>query len=185
MRRCQRFRCFPTFVAATECLGVYLSVVAGLGQTAIRNWTDQSYHFRHEPILYGWIENGPHYFTDIGVRIPCSRSTSRTQSESHPTTKPVELIARMVANNSRPGELVYDPFCGSGSTLPCCASTRPCRLWWAAHCRGRVHRQRSRRLLGVRARGARTEACGEGTPCGEKTTEDLPINLTGIGVHAR
>jgi DNA modification methylase len=38
-------------------------------------------------------------------------------SEFHPTTKPVELIARMVGNSSRPGELVYDPFCGSGSTL--------------------------------------------------------------------
>ena len=38
-------------------------------------------------------------------------------SNLHPTTKPVELIARMVANNSRPGELVYDPFCGSGSTI--------------------------------------------------------------------
>ena len=38
-------------------------------------------------------------------------------SELHPTTKPVELIARMVANSSRPGELIYDPFCGSGSTI--------------------------------------------------------------------
>src|SRR5271169_1794102 len=38
-------------------------------------------------------------------------------SEFHPTTKPVELIARMIANSSRPGELVYDPFSGSGSTL--------------------------------------------------------------------
>jgi DNA modification methylase len=26
-------------------------------------------------------------------------------------------MARMIANSSRPGELVYDPFCGSGSTL--------------------------------------------------------------------
>jgi len=38
-------------------------------------------------------------------------------SDLHPTPKPVELIARMLANSSRPGELVYDPFCGSGSTL--------------------------------------------------------------------
>ena len=38
-------------------------------------------------------------------------------SEFHPTTKPVQLIAQMVANSSRSGELVYDPFCGSGSTL--------------------------------------------------------------------
>ncbi len=38
-------------------------------------------------------------------------------SELHPTTKPVELIGKMIANSSRPGEVVYDPFCGSGSTL--------------------------------------------------------------------
>jgi len=38
-------------------------------------------------------------------------------SELHPTQKPVELIARMVSNSSRPGELVYDPFSGSGSTI--------------------------------------------------------------------
>ena len=35
----------------------------------------------------------------------------------HPTTKPVELIARMVRNSSQQGEIAYDPFCGSGSTL--------------------------------------------------------------------
>jgi DNA modification methylase len=38
-------------------------------------------------------------------------------SEYHATRKPIELIARMVANSSCRGELVYDPFCGSGSTL--------------------------------------------------------------------
>jgi DNA modification methylase len=38
-------------------------------------------------------------------------------SEFHPTMKPVELVARMVANSSRLGETVYDPFLGSGSTL--------------------------------------------------------------------
>ena len=38
-------------------------------------------------------------------------------SASHPTSKPIELIARMIANSSRPGELIYDPFCGSASTV--------------------------------------------------------------------
>jgi DNA modification methylase len=38
-------------------------------------------------------------------------------SDLHPTTKPVELIARMIVNSSRPGEVVYDPFCGSGTAL--------------------------------------------------------------------
>jgi len=31
--------------------------------------------------------------------------------------KPVELIARMISNSSRVGEIVYDPFTGSGSSL--------------------------------------------------------------------
>jgi site-specific DNA-methyltransferase (adenine-specific) len=35
----------------------------------------------------------------------------------HPTTKPTELIAQMIVNSSRSGELIYDPFLGSGSTL--------------------------------------------------------------------
>jgi DNA modification methylase len=29
----------------------------------------------------------------------------------------VELVARMIANSSRAGEIIYDPFLGSGTTL--------------------------------------------------------------------
>ncbi len=39
------------------------------------------------------------------------------RSEDHPTMKPVELIRRQLANSSRRGHLVYEPFGGSGSTL--------------------------------------------------------------------
>ena len=76
------------------------------------------YQYRHEPILYGWLETGPHYFTRG------SHSDHRIRNKQAgelnifiPTQKPVELIARMVSNSSRPGERVYDPFGGSGSTL--------------------------------------------------------------------
>jgi DNA modification methylase len=75
------------------------------------------YHYRHEPILYGWLENGPHYFCEDRTQDTVFEINKPASSEFHPTTKPVALIARMVANSSRPGELVYDPFCGSGSTL--------------------------------------------------------------------
>jgi DNA modification methylase len=75
------------------------------------------YHFRHEPILYGWLENGTHFFTDDRTQSSVFEVDKPHASEFHPTTKPVELIARMIANSSRKGELVYDPFCGSGSTL--------------------------------------------------------------------
>lgn len=38
-------------------------------------------------------------------------------SVQHPTMKPVALIERTLGNNIRPGDLVLDPFAGSGSTI--------------------------------------------------------------------
>jgi len=35
----------------------------------------------------------------------------------HPTQKPVQLMRRPILNHLRRGELVYDPFLGSGTTL--------------------------------------------------------------------
>src|SRR6266478_6199352 len=75
------------------------------------------YHHRFEPILYGWLPNATHYFVDDRSQDDVFEVDKPQVSEYHPTTKPIELIARMVANSSRRGELVYDPFCGSGSTL--------------------------------------------------------------------
>src|SRR5690606_2499779 len=39
------------------------------------------------------------------------------RNDVHPTMKPVALIERMLRNSARPGDLVLDPFGGSGSTL--------------------------------------------------------------------
>ena len=39
------------------------------------------------------------------------------RSDIHPTMKPIKLIARLILNSSKPGEVVLDPFGGSGSTL--------------------------------------------------------------------
>ena len=36
---------------------------------------------------------------------------------AHPTQKPVALLERALMNSSRPGDIVLDPFLGSGSTL--------------------------------------------------------------------
>ena len=35
----------------------------------------------------------------------------------HPTQKPVELMRRPILNHLKRGELVYEPFLGSGTTL--------------------------------------------------------------------
>jgi len=40
----------------------------------------------------------------------------------HPTMKPVPLVKRMLANSTRRGDLVLDPFGGSGTTLIACES---------------------------------------------------------------
>ena len=75
------------------------------------------YHYRHEPILYGWLADGPHYFVDDRKQDSVFEVNRPQVSELHPTTKPVELIARMIANSSKPGEIIYDPFGGSGTTV--------------------------------------------------------------------
>jgi len=64
--------------------------------------------------VHSWSER---YFNSVCFDWTCEYGMSPSRPLFHPTTKPVELIARMVGNSSRPGELVYDPFCGSGSTL--------------------------------------------------------------------
>jgi DNA modification methylase len=75
------------------------------------------YHYRHEPILYGWLPNGAHYFCADRTLDSVFEIDKPQVNALHPTTKPVELISRMIANSSQANELVYDPFCGSGSTV--------------------------------------------------------------------
>lgn len=43
-----------------------------------------------------------------------------SRSEEHPTMKPVKLFAYLIRNSSRPGDLVLDPFAGSGTTVIAC-----------------------------------------------------------------
>lgn len=82
------------------------------------------YQQRHEPVLYGWREDGPHFFIADRCQASVFEVDKPHTSDLHPTTKPVPLIARMIANSSRPGEIVYDPFCGSGSTIVAAAQLR-------------------------------------------------------------
>ena len=42
----------------------------------------------------------------------------------HPTQKPVDLMRRPMFNHTKPGELIYDPFSGSGTTLAAAEVTK-------------------------------------------------------------
>jgi DNA modification methylase len=74
------------------------------------------YHHRYEPILYGWLPGAAHHFIFDRTQDDVFEVDKPHVSDLDSVMKPVELIARMIANSSRPGELVYHPFCGSGST---------------------------------------------------------------------
>jgi DNA modification methylase len=42
---------------------------------------------------------------------------SKEEKCDHPTQKPLELMRRPMLNHTKRGELVYDPFSGSGTTM--------------------------------------------------------------------
>jgi DNA modification methylase len=78
------------------------------------------YHYKHEAVLYGWLGNGPHYWAGGRSQDSIFEVDRPHVSDLHLTTKPVELVERMITNSSRPTEGIYDPFCGSGTTLVAC-----------------------------------------------------------------
>ena len=111
------------------------------------NLSRHDYHWRHEPILYGWKEGVGHYFVDDRTQSSVFDETKDLEkmkkeelldilkkilddnqttviyenkpvkSDLHPTMKPVPLIGKLIKNSSIQGQLVYEPFGGSGSTL--------------------------------------------------------------------
>ena len=77
----------------------------------------QDYHWRHEPILYGWKEGGAHYFVDDRTQDTIWEYNKPKANNLHPTMKPLELVGKAIKNSSRKGELILDLFGGSGSSL--------------------------------------------------------------------
>lgn len=107
----------------------------------------QDYQWKHEPCLYGWKPGASHYFVARRDLITVYEEDgldfdSMTKAEllkvlqevfsaptttihedkplrsaDHPTMKPLKLMGRLIKNSTRPGEIVLDPFGGSGSTM--------------------------------------------------------------------
>jgi DNA modification methylase len=114
---------------------VFLQVVTELGwklrQTLV--WVKDrlvlghsDYHYRHEPILYGVLPGGGRRGRGAAGWYGDDSQTSvfevprPSASPDHPTSKPVALVAAMLGNSTKRGDLVLDPFGGSGSTLMAC-----------------------------------------------------------------
>ena len=86
------------------------------------------YHFQHENILYGWKDDAGHKWTGDRKQSSVFFVDRPKRSDEHPTMKPVKLVEQMLTNNSSEGEIVLDPFLGSGTTLIACQNLgRKCR----------------------------------------------------------
>jgi DNA modification methylase len=75
------------------------------------------YHWQHEPCWYAVREKG-NWTGDRKQTTLWSISSRDQDAETvHGTQKPVECMRRPILNNTSPGDLVYEPFLGSGTTL--------------------------------------------------------------------
>jgi DNA modification methylase len=76
------------------------------------------YHFQHEPCWYAVRSNGTGHWAGDRKQTTLWQIDKPKKSETgHSTQKPVECMKRPIENNSEPGDAVYEPFSGSGTTI--------------------------------------------------------------------
>lgn len=83
----------------------------------------QDYHWKHEPILYGWAPGAAHTWLGDRKQTTVLNFDKPSRNGEHPTMKPVELVEYCLNNSVIPGGLVLDLFGGSGTTLIACEKT--------------------------------------------------------------
>jgi len=87
------------------------------------------YHSQYEPCWYA-VRKGAtgHYNGDRTQSTLWEIDKPKKSETGHSTQKPLECMERPIRNNSKPGDLVYEPFSGSGTTIIACERTgRKCR----------------------------------------------------------
>lgn len=106
------------------------AIMAG-GHAAIRSvciWNKSrpgfnfaNYKWKHEPVFYVAPAKGKvGWYGDKSQTTVWDVGSESGSAYKHPTQKPVGLSAIAIKNSSKPGDYVYEPFAGSGSTLIAC-----------------------------------------------------------------
>lgn len=113
----------------------------------------QDYQWKHEPCLYGWKDGTHYFTDDrtnstvyedkidikklkknemeallkelLEDKVPTTviHEDKPVVNDVHPTMKPVKLMAKVIRNSSKEGQIILDLFGGSGSTLIACQQT--------------------------------------------------------------
>lgn len=78
------------------------------------------YQWQHEPILYGFMQNGKHPWYSDRKQTTIWNFDKPKKNSNHPTSKPLDLLAYPINNSTQANAIVIDTFGGSGSTLMAC-----------------------------------------------------------------
>jgi len=122
---------FPGDVAYVWHADIYSPVVAaslaanGFVPRALIVWSKQKhsfgrghYHNQLEPLWY-MVRKGAtgHWTGDRKQTTVWQIDRNKLNETGHSTQKPIECMQKPIENNSSPGQAVYDPFSGSGTTI--------------------------------------------------------------------
>lgn len=127
----EAWRLFDGDVAYVWCAGVFASAVSeslekvGFDIRALIVWAKNKhtfgrghYHHMHEPCWYAVRDSKTaHWSGDRKQTTLWAIDSNRNNETGHSTQKPVECMRRPIENHSVPGDLVYEPFSGSGTTI--------------------------------------------------------------------
>jgi DNA modification methylase len=75
------------------------------------------YHWQHEPAWYAVRRGRTGHWSGDRTQTTVWPIAHLKSDTGHGTQKPVACMQRPIENNSSPGQAVYDPFCGSGTTI--------------------------------------------------------------------
>lgn len=80
-----------------------------------RSW----YMWQHEPCFFGWVKGKkpPRFAQDYPPTVWSIPTVKCGEKTEHPTSKPVELFALPMQQHTKPGDVCYEPFSGSGSQI--------------------------------------------------------------------
>ncbi len=106
---------FLQFAKVLDGLGVWRQTLVWAKDSLVLGHSD--FHYRHEAVFYGWTPGAAHREPPDRKQDTVWEFARPKVSESHPTMKPLELVAHAMRMSSVPGEVVLDPFMGSGTTL--------------------------------------------------------------------
>lgn len=82
------------------------------------------YHVQHEPCFYLVRKGGTgHWGGSRKQHTLWQIDKAKNNETGHSTQKPVECMKRPIENNSSPGQAIYEPFSGSGTTIIACEQT--------------------------------------------------------------